>query len=62
MQNRLDVRNIAKVNKISRWCQHNLQDEDWRLELLTMFPTHYKFEFKDPHMSTIAALASQEQK
>jgi hypothetical protein len=58
MQNRLDVRNISKVNSISRWCQHNLQDEDWRLELLTMFPAHYKFEFKDAHMSTMAALSS----
>jgi hypothetical protein len=58
MGNRLDVRNITKVNKISRWCQGNLADEDWKLELLSMFPAHYKFEFKDPHMSTIAALAS----
>lgn len=58
MQNRLDVRNIAKVNNISRWCQHNLADEDWKLELLSMFPAHYKFEFKDPSITTMAALNS----
>lgn len=58
MQNKLDVRNIAKVNKISRWCQGNLADEDWELELLTMFPAYYRFKFKDPHMSTVAALVS----
>ena len=58
MQNRLDVRNIAKVNKISRWCQRNLANEEWNMELLSIFPAHYKFEFKDPHMSTMAALNS----
>ena len=58
MQNRLDVRNIAEVNNISRWCQHNLADEDWKLELLSMFPAHYKFEFKDPSITTMAALNS----
>jgi hypothetical protein len=58
MQNRLDVRNIAKVNKISRWCQRNLANEEWNMELLSIFPAHYKFEFKDPYMSTMAALNS----
>lgn len=58
MQNRLDVRNITKVNNISRWCQGNLADEDWKLELLNMFPAHYKFEFKDSITTTMAALNS----
>jgi hypothetical protein len=58
MTNRLDVRNVNKVTKISRWCQKNLANEDWQLEVLTLFPTHYKFEFKDAHMTTLAALSS----
>ena len=58
MQNRLDVRNITKVTKISRWCQRNLANEEWNMELLSIFPAHYKFEFKDPRMSTMAALNS----
>ena len=36
----------------------NLKDAEWDLNLMTMFPPHYKFEFKDPHMSTVAALVS----
>lgn len=58
MGNRLDVRNVTKVTEISRWCQQNLKDEDWQLELLNIYPTLYKFEFKDPHMSTLAAISS----
>jgi hypothetical protein len=58
MQNRLDVRSVTKVTNLSRWCQHNLSDEDWTLEVLSLFPCHYKFEFTDPRMSTMAALNS----
>jgi hypothetical protein len=58
MTNRVDVRNVTKVTEISRWCQENLKDEDWQLELLNIYPTHYKFEFKDAHMSTLAILSS----
>ena len=58
MQNRLDVRNATKVIDISNWCVTNLKDEEWQMEVLSIFPAHYKFEFKDPHMSTIAALSS----
>ena len=58
MSNRLDVRSVTKVTTISNWCLKNLKDEDWRMEVLSIFPSHYKFEFKDPHMSTMAVLSS----
>jgi hypothetical protein len=58
MGNRLDIRSADQANKISCWCQRNLKDAEWDLNLMTMFPPHYKFEFKDPHMSTVAALVS----
>ena len=58
MQNRLDVHNVAKVMQISQWCQRNLPNDDWDMEVLTIFPTHYKFEFKDHNMRIMAALSS----
>ena len=44
--------------QISQWCQRNLPNDDWDMEVLTIFPTHYKFEFKDHNMRIMAALSS----
>lgn len=58
MQSRLDIHNLDQAIDLGHWCKDNLKKGDWNIELLTMVPPHYKFEFKDPRMSTIAVLSS----
>jgi len=58
MQNRLDVHNLEKAISLGRWCSDNLEEDAWTIELLSMVPAHYKFEFRDPYMTTVAALSS----
>jgi len=56
--NRLDVRNFDQAIALGRWCRNNLENDEWNIELLNIAPPHYKFEFKDPHTSTLAVLSS----
>lgn len=59
MIHKIDVRNdYLRTISMSKWCQKNLNNNEWDLKLLSMSPLHYAFEFKDPHLTTMAALAS----
>jgi hypothetical protein len=58
MTNRVDVRSVNKATELSCWCQKNLAREDWQIQLLGMNPIHYKFEFRDPRVLTLAILSS----
>ena len=58
MTNRLDVHDVRRVTKLTEWCGQNLKDNDWTIQVLRIYPAHYKFEFKDPHIATLAVLSS----
>ena len=58
MANRLDVHDLDRAIDLGHWCKDNLDKNLWNIELLSMVPPHYKFEFQDPHMSIMAALSA----
>ena len=58
MMNKISVVNdITRTTKCLKWCQANLNNNEWNLQLLSMAPLHYTFEFKDPHIHLMAILA-----
>lgn len=58
MTHKIDVRNdYLRTISMSKWCQKNLNNNEWNLKLLSMSPLHYTFEFKDPQIQLVALLA-----
>ena len=48
---------VARTAKWIDWCHANLNNNEWDLQLLSMSPLHYKFEFNDPQIHLMAVLA-----
>jgi hypothetical protein len=57
MTHKIDIHNYTRTIRMSKWCQKNLNNNEWDLKLLSMNPLHYKFEFKDPKIHLMAVLA-----
>lgn len=58
MTHKIDVRNdYLRTISMSKWCQKNLNNNEWNLKLLSMSPLHYAFEFKDPQIHLMAVMA-----
>ena len=55
---RIDIySDVARVNKCVAWCHTNLNNNEWKLNIMSMSPLHYKFEFTDPQIHLMAVLA-----